>query len=343
MGVRVGINGFGRIGRAVLRASLGDPDLEFVAINDLTDAKTLAHLLKYDSVHGRLDGAVEATDGAISVDGRKISVLALKDPAELPWKRLGVEIVIESTGRFEDRPSASKHLEAGAAKVIISAPAKNPDLTVVLGVNEDRYDPATHHIISNASCTTNCLAPLAKVLHESFTIKRGLMTTIHSYTNDQRLLDLPHQDLRRARAANLSMIPTSTGAARAIGEVLPALKGKLDGMAIRVPTPNVSVVDLVAEVARTTTERDVNAAFRAAADGPLKGILAYTEDLTVSIDHNGSTYSSIVDAALTRVIDNGLVKVCAWYDNEWGYSCRVRDLVKFVARRMGTPLSHSAA
>jgi glyceraldehyde 3-phosphate dehydrogenase len=343
MGVRIGVNGFGRIGRAVLRASLGDPDLEFVAINDLTDAKTLAHLLKYDSVHGRLDRSVEAKDGAISVDGREIAVLALKDPAELPWKRLGVEIVIESTGRFEDRPSAAKHLEAGAAKVIISAPAKNPDLTVVLGVNEDRYDSATHHILSNASCTTNCLAPLAKVLHENFTIKRGLMTTIHSYTNDQRLLDLPHKDLRRARAANLSMIPTSTGAARAIGEVLPALKGKLDGMAIRVPTPNVSVVDLVAEVTRPATEQDVNAALRAAADGPLKGILAYTEDPTVSIDHNGSAYSAIVDAALTRVIDGELVKVCAWYDNEWGYSCRVRDLVKFVASRMGTRLSHTAA
>ncbi len=343
MAVRVGINGFGRIGRATLRASLDDPDVEFVAINDLTDAKTLAHLLKYDSVHGRLDAPVEAKDATIAVGGREIAVLALKDPAELPWKRLGVEIVIESTGRFEDRPSAAKHLEAGASKVIISAPAKDPDLTVVLGVNEDRYDPAAHHILSNASCTTNCLAPLAKVLHETFTIKRGLMTTIHSYTNDQRLLDLPHKDLRRARAANLSMIPTSTGAARAVGEVLPALKGKVDGMAIRVPTPNVSVVDFVAEVARPTTERDVNAALRAAADGPLKGILAYTEDLTVSIDHNGSAYSSIVDAALTRVIDGGLIKVCAWYDNEWGYSCRVRDLVKFVARRMGNRLAHSAA
>jgi glyceraldehyde 3-phosphate dehydrogenase len=343
MAVRVGINGFGRIGRAVLRASLDDPDLEFVAINDLTDAKTLAHLLKYDSVHGRLDAPVEAKDAAIAVAGREIAVLALKDPAELPWKRLGVEIVIESTGRFEDRPSAAKHLEAGASKVIISAPAKDPDLTVVLGVNEDRYDSNAHHILSNASCTTNCLAPLAKVLHETFTIKRGLMTTIHSYTNDQRLLDLPHKDLRRARAANLSMIPTSTGAARAVGEVLPALKGKVDGMAIRVPTPNVSVVDFVAEVARPTTEREINAALRAAADGPLKGILAYSEDLTVSIDHNGSAYSSIVDAALTRVIDGGLIKVCAWYDNEWGYSCRVRDLVKFVARRTATRVAHSAA
>jgi glyceraldehyde 3-phosphate dehydrogenase len=332
MGVRVGINGFGRIGRAVLRASLGDPDLEIVAINDLTDAKTLAHLLKYDSVHGRLTAPVAATDGAITVNNREIAVLAVKDPAELPWKKLGVELVIESTGHFEDRPSASKHLAAGASKVIISAPAKNPDLTVVLGVNDERYDAATHHIVSNASCTTNCLAPVAKVLHEAFTIKRGLMTTIHSYTNDQRLLDLPHKDLRRARAANLSMIPTSTGAARAVGEVLPALKGKIDGMAIRVPTPNVSIVDFVAEVGRSTTERDVNAALRAASDGQLKGILAYTEDLTVSIDHNGSAFSSIVDAALTRVIDGGMVKVCAWYDNEWGYSCRVRDLVKFVAR-----------
>jgi glyceraldehyde 3-phosphate dehydrogenase len=332
MGVRVGINGFGRIGRAVLRASLGDPDLEIVAINDLTDAKTLAHLLKYDSVHGRLNAPVSAADGAITVNNREIAVLAVKDPAELPWKKLGVELVIESTGHFEDRPSASKHLAAGASKVIISAPAKNPDLTVVLGVNDERYDAATHHIVSNASCTTNCLAPVAKVLHEAFTIKRGLMTTIHSYTNDQRLLDLPHKDLRRARAANLSMIPTSTGAARAVGEVLPALKGKIDGMAIRVPTPNVSIVDFVAEVGRSTTERDVNAALRAASDGQLKGILAYTEDLTVSIDHNGSAFSSIVDAALTRVIDGGMVKVCAWYDNEWGYSCRVRDLVKFVAR-----------
>jgi glyceraldehyde 3-phosphate dehydrogenase len=332
MGVRVGINGFGRIGRAVLRASLGDPDLEIVAINDLTDAKTLAHLLKYDSVHGRLTAPVAATDGAITVNNREIAVLAVKDPAELPWKKLGVELVIESTGRFEDRPSASKHLAAGASKVIISAPAKNPDLTVVLGVNDERYDAATHHIVSNASCTTNCLAPVAKVLHEAFTIKRGLMTTIHSYTNDQRLLDLPHKDLRRARAANLSMIPTSTGAARAVGEVLPSLKGKIDGMAIRVPTPNVSIVDFVVDVERTATERDVNAALRAASEGPLKGILAYTEDLTVSIDHNGSAFSSIVDAALTRVIDGGMVKVCAWYDNEWGYSCRVRDLVKFVAR-----------
>jgi glyceraldehyde 3-phosphate dehydrogenase len=334
MSVRVGINGFGRIGRAVLRASLAEPDLEIVAINDLTDAKTLAHLLTYDSVHGRIDAPVAARDSAITVGGREIAVLALKDPAELPWKKLGVEIVIESTGHFEDRLSASKHLAAGAAKVIISAPAKSPDLTVVLGVNDERYDAATHHIVSNASCTTNCLAPVAKVLHDAFTIKRGLMTTIHSYTNDQRLLDLPHKDLRRARAANLSMIPTSTGAARAVGEVLPALKGKIDGMAIRVPTPNVSIVDFVAEVERTTTERDVNAALRAAADGPLKGILAYTEELTVSIDHNGSSYSSIVDAALTRVIDGGMVKVCAWYDNEWGYSCRVRDLVKFVAHRM---------
>ena len=331
MGVRIGINGFGRIGRAVLRASLDDPALEFVAINDLTDAKTLAHLLKYDSVHGPLRVPVEAKDRALVVGGRTIDVLAIKDPAELPWKQLGVTIVIESTGRFEDRDAAAKHLAAGASKVIISAPAKNPDLTVVLGVNADRYDPRTHHILSNASCTTNCLAPIAKVLHETFRIRRGLMTTIHSYTNDQRLLDLPHKDLRRARAAALSMIPTSTGAARAVGAVLPELAGKIDGMAIRVPTPNVSIVDFVAEVERPTTEAEVNAALRRAADGPLQGILAYTEEPTVSVDHNGDAHSAIVDAALTRVIDGGLVKVCAWYDNEWGYSCRVRDLVKLVA------------
>jgi glyceraldehyde 3-phosphate dehydrogenase len=331
VGVRIGINGFGRIGRAVLRASLDDPTLEFVAINDLTDAKTLAHLLKYDSVHGPLRVPVEAKDKALVVGGRTIDVLAIKDPAELPWKQLGVTIVIESTGRFEDRDAAAKHLAAGASKVIISAPAKNPDLTVVLGVNADRYDPRTHHILSNASCTTNCLAPIAKVLHETFRIRRGLMTTIHSYTNDQRLLDLPHKDLRRARAAALSMIPTSTGAARAVGAVLPELAGKIDGMAIRVPTPNVSIVDFVAEVERPTTEAEVNAALRRAADGPLQGILAYTEEPTVSVDHNGDAHSAIVDAALTRVIDGGLVKVCAWYDNEWGYSCRVRDLVKLVA------------
>ncbi len=331
MGVRIGINGFGRIGRAVLRASLDDPALEFVAINDLTNAKTLAHLLKYDSVHGPLRVPVEAKDNALVVGGRTIGVLAIKDPAELPWKQLGVTIVIESTGRFEDRESASKHLAAGASKVIISAPAKNPDLTVVLGVNADRYDPRTHHILSNASCTTNCLAPIAKVLHETFRIRRGLMTTIHSYTNDQRLLDLPHKDLRRARAAALSMIPTSTGAARAVGLVLPELAGKIDGMAIRVPTPNVSIVDFVVEVERPTTEAEVNAALRRAADGPLQGILAYTEEPTVSVDHNGDAHSAIVDAALTRVIDGGLVKVCAWYDNEWGYSCRVRDLVTLVA------------
>jgi len=328
---RIGINGFGRIGRAVLRASLDDPSLDFVAINDLTDAKTLAHLLKYDSVHGRLAASVEAVGDALIVQGRKLKVLALKDPAALPWKDLGVEIVVESTGHFEDRPSAAKHLTAGAAKVIISAPAKDPDLTVVLGVNHDRYDPRTHHILSNASCTTNCLAPIAKVLHETFGIRRGLMTTIHSYTNDQRILDLPHKDLRRARAANLSMIPTSTGAARAVGLVLPELAGKIDGMSIRVPTPNVSIVDFVAEVERPTTEKDVNAALRRAAEGPLRGLLTCVEDPTVSVDHNGDPHSAIVDPALTRVIDGTLVKVCAWYDNEWGYSCRVRDLVKFIA------------
>jgi len=330
---RVGINGFGRIGRALLRASLDDSSIEFVAINDLADAKTLAHLLKYDSVHGRLAAKVEATGDALVVEGRPIKVLALKDPSALPWKELGVEIVVESTGHFEDRPSAAKHLSAGAAKVIISAPAKDPDLTVVLGVNDQRYDPRTHHIISNASCTTNCLAPIAKVLHEAFGIRRGLMTTIHSYTNDQRVLDLPHKDLRRARAANLSMIPTSTGAARAVGLVLPELAGKIDGMSFRVPTPNVSIVDFVADVSRPTTEKDVNAALREAAQGPLHGLLTYVEDPTVSVDHNGDPHSSIVDLALTRVIDGALVKVCAWYDNEWGYSCRVRDLVKFIAAK----------
>jgi len=331
--VRVGINGFGRIGRAVLRASLHEPDLHIVAINDLTDAKTLGHLLQYDSVHGRLPVPVEAKAQSLVVDGREIAVLAHKDPAALPWKDLGVQIVIESTGHFEDRASASKHLQAGAAKVIISAPAKDPDLTVVLGVNADRYQPEAHHIVSNASCTTNCLAPIVKVLHDTFGVRRGIMTTIHSYTNDQRLLDLPHKDLRRARAATLSMIPTSTGAARAIGAILPELAGKIDGMAIRVPTPNVSIVDFVAEVERPATEAEVNSALRRAAEGPLHGIMAYVEDPTVSVDHNGDSRSSIIDAALTRVIDRNLVKVCAWYDNEWGYSCRVRDLAKFIGTR----------
>lgn len=333
MGIRIGINGFGRIGRNVLRASLGDPELEFVAVNDLTDAKTLAYLLKYDSVHGILAATVEAHDSEIVVDGRIIKVLAKKDPKELPWKDLGVEIVVESTGRFTDREGASKHLAAGAKRVIITAPSKDPDVTLVLGVNEQTYDPAKHTIISNASCTTNCLAPVAKVLLEQFGIKHGVMTTIHSYTNDQQLLDLPHKDLRRARAAALSMVPTSTGAAKALHLVLPQLKGKLDGMAIRVPTPNVSLVDLSVEVERDCDAAAVNAAFKQAAQGPLKGILNYSEAPIVSVDQNGDPHSATVDGPLTTVSDRRMVKVLAWYDNEWGYSCRVRDLIKFLASK----------
>lgn len=333
MAIRVGINGFGRIGRNVLRASLDDPDLQFVAVNDLTDAKTLAYLLKYDSVHGTLKAKVEAKGDQIFVDGKAINVLAVKDPKELPWKDLGVGYVIESTGRFTDREGAGRHLSAGATAVIISAPAKDPDVTIVLGVNEQVYDPTAHHIISNASCTTNCLAPVAKVLLENFGIKHGVMTTIHSYTNDQQLLDLPHKDLRRARAAGLSMIPTSTGAAKALHLVLPQLKGKIDGMAIRVPTPNVSLVDLTVETEQDCDAEAVNAAFRRAADGSLKGILQYCEEPIVSIDQKGDPHSATLDAPLTTVIDRRLVKVTAWYDNEWGYSCRVRDLIKFIAAR----------
>jgi glyceraldehyde 3-phosphate dehydrogenase len=332
MPVRLAINGFGRIGRALLRASFKDSDFEWVAINDLTDARTLAHLFKYDSVHGILDAHVEVGQGGLKIDGREIQILTQRDPKDLPWKGLGVDIVIESTGMFEDRASATKHLSAGAKKVIISAPAKDPDITVVLGVNENQYDPGRHHIISNASCTTNCLAPVAKILHKTLGIEKGLMTTIHSYTNDQRLLDLPHKDLRRARAANLSMIPTSTGAAKAVALVLPELNGKLDGMAIRVPTPNVSLVDLVAYVQRETTEAGVNEAFRKASQGELKGILDYREDPLVSTDYNRDSHSAIVDGLLTRVIGQRLVKVMAWYDNEWGYSCRVRDLVKYITK-----------
>ncbi|MGH7273137.1 MAG: type I glyceraldehyde-3-phosphate dehydrogenase [Nitrospiria bacterium] len=332
MRVRVAINGFGRIGRALLRSALTDSDLEWVAINDLTDARTLAHLLKYDSVHGVLPAQVEATQGYLKVDGREIQILTQRDPKDLPWKDLGVDIVVESTGVFEDRETAARHISAGAKKVIISAPANDPDITIVLGVNEGQYDPRRHHIISNASCTTNCLAPVAKVLHQTFGIERGLMTTIHSYTNDQRLLDLPHKDLRRARAANLSMIPTSTGAARAVSLVLPELKGRLDGMAIRVPTPNVSLVDFVAQVQQEATEASVNDAFRKSARGKLQGILAYTEEPLVSVDLNGDPHSAIVDGQLTRVMGQKLVKVMAWYDNEWGYSCRVRDLVKYIAK-----------
>ena len=331
--MRIGINGFGRIGRNVLRASLGDSALEFVAINDLTDARTLAHLLKYDSVHGRLSSSVEAKEDQLVIDGRPIKILAQKDPKDLPWRNLGVDYVIESTGRFTDRETAGRHLSAGAKKVIISAPSKDPDATIVLGVNEQTYDPKSHQIVSNASCTTNCLAPVAKVLLENYGVKHGLMTTIHSYTNDQQLLDLPHTDLRRARAAALSMVPTSTGAAQALHLVIPQLKGKMGGMAVRVPTPNVSLIDLTAELEGDATAEEVNAAFRKAADGPLKGILQYSEELLVSVDLNGNAHSAILDAPLTVVLDKRLVKVIAWYDNEWGYSCRVRDLLKFMASK----------
>jgi glyceraldehyde 3-phosphate dehydrogenase len=333
MAIRIGINGFGRIGRNVFRAALGDPSLDFVAVNDLTDAKTLAYLLKYDSVHGTLDADVQASDSELMVNGKPSKILAVKDPKELPWKDLGVDLVIESTGRFTDREGASRHLSAGAKRVIISAPAKDADVTVVLGVNESSYDPRKHQIVSNASCTTNCLAPVAKVLLENFGIRHGVMTTIHSYTNDQQLLDLPHKDLRRARAAAVSMIPTSTGAAKALHLVLPQLKGKMDGMAIRVPTPNVSIVDLTVETDKDCDVTSVNAAFRRAAEGPLKGILKYSEDPIVSTDQNGDPHSATLDAPLTTILDHRMVKVIAWYDNEWGYSCRIRDLIKFIASK----------
>jgi glyceraldehyde 3-phosphate dehydrogenase len=333
MAVKVGINGFGRIGRNILRASLGSKDIDFVAVNDLTNAATLAHLLKYDSVLGNLHSKVEAKGDAISVDGDEFKVLSMRDPAQLPWKDLGVEVVFESTGLFTQRADAAKHLAAGAKKVVITAPAKGPDVTLVLGVNDEKYDPAKHHVISNASCTTNCLAPLAKVIHQSFGIKKGWMTTIHSYTNDQNLLDLPHKDLRRARAAALSMIPTTTGAASAVGEVLPELKGKLDGFAMRVPTPNVSVVDLNAIVDKKTTGEEVNAALTKAAEGPLKGILAVSTDELVSIDFKGNPNSSIVDAPYTKVMDGDFVKVLSWYDNEWGYSSRCVDLLRMIIKR----------
>jgi glyceraldehyde 3-phosphate dehydrogenase len=333
MAVRVGINGFGRIGRNIMRAALGDKNIDFVAVNDLTNAKTLAHLLKYDSVLGNLHAKVEATADGISVDGDTFKVLSMRDPAQLPWKDLGVDIVFESTGLFTNRDDAAKHLTAGAKRVVITAPAKSPDFSVVLGVNEAKYDPAKHHIISNASCTTNCLAPLAKVIHEQFGIKKGWMTTIHSYTNDQQLLDLPHKDLRRARAAALSMIPTTTGAASAVGEVLPELKGKLDGFAMRVPTPNVSVVDLAAIMDKKATAEEVNHALKTAAEGPLKGILAYSTDELVSIDFKGNAHSSIVDAAYTKVMDGDFVKVLSWYDNEWGYSNRCVDLLRYLVKK----------
>jgi glyceraldehyde 3-phosphate dehydrogenase len=332
MGVRIGINGFGRIGRIVVRAAqrMGAA-LDFVAVNDLTDAGTLAHLLKYDSVHGPFPGEVHAKGDRILVNGREIQVMAIKDPAQLPWKALGVEVVMECTGLFRDREKAAKHLEAGAKKVIISAPAKGPDITLVMGVNNRQYDPQKHHIVSNASCTTNCLAPVAKVILENFGIKRGLMTTIHAYTNDQMILDLPHKDLRRARAAALSMIPTTTGAAAAVALVLPQLKGKLDGMSIRVPTPNVSLVDLVVEVEKETSADGVNAAFKKAATDELKGILGYSEEPLVSVDYNGNELSSIVDALSTTVIEERMVKVLAWYDNEMGYSARMVDVATFIA------------
>ena len=328
---KVGINGFGRIGRNVFRAALNNKDVDIVAVNDLTDAKTLAHLLKYDSVHGTLSAEVKAVEGGIEVNGKLIKVLAEREPANLPWKALGIDVVVESTGRFTDADKAAAHITAGAKKVIISAPAKGEDITIVLGVNQDKYDPAKHHIISNASCTTNCLAPFAKVLNDSFGIKRGLMTTVHSYTNDQQILDLPHKDLRRARAAAMSIIPTTTGAAKAVALVIPELKGKLNGFAMRVPTPNVSVTDLVAELEKPATAEEINAALKAAAEGPLKGILAYCDEPLVSRDFNGNPNSSIVDALSTMVVEGSLVKVVSWYDNEWGYSNRVVDLVAFIA------------
>jgi len=333
MAVKVAINGFGRIGRNVFRGAFRDPEIEFVAINDLTDAKTLAHLLKYDSVHGVLDAEVSATDDAIVVDGKEIKIFAERDPKALPWKELGVEYVIESTGVFRKRDQAQWHIDAGAKKVIITAPAKNEDLTIVMGVNEDQYDPANHHVVSNASCTTNCLAPVAKVLHENFGIKRGFMTTVHSYTNDQQILDLPHKDLRRARAAAMSIIPTTTGAAVAVGLVLPELKGKLDGFAMRVPTPDVSIVDLTCELEKPATVEEINAALKAAAEGPMAGVLAYTEEPLVSMDYLGNPNSSIVDGQLTNVMEGNFAKVVAWYDNEWGYSLRVIDLVKYMASK----------
>jgi glyceraldehyde 3-phosphate dehydrogenase len=333
MAVKVGINGFGRIGRNIMRAAMGDSDIDIVAVNDLTNAKTLAHLLKYDSILGNLKADISATNDRITVDGDEFQVLSMRDPAQLPWKDLGVDVVFESTGLFTNRDDASKHVTAGAKKVIITAPAKKPDITVVVGVNTDKYDPAKHQIISNASCTTNCLAPVAKVLHESFGIKKGWMTTVHSYTNDQQLLDLPHKDLRRARAAALSIIPTTTGAATAVGEVLPELKGKLDGIAMRVPTPNVSVVDLAAVLDKKTSGEEVNAAMKAAADGPLKNILEYIEAPLVSIDFRGNPHSSILDSSYTSVMDGDFVKILSWYDNEWGYSSRCVDLLRLIVKK----------
>src|SRR3954466_6396414 len=333
MAIKVGINGFGRIGRNIYRAAMAHPDIDIVAVNDLTDAKTLAHLLKYDSILGNLKTDISASGDKITVGGDEFKVLSMRDPAQLPWKDLGVDVVFESTGLFTNRDDAAKHVTAGAKKVVITAPAKGQDVTVVLGVNDETYDPGKHQIISNASCTTNCLAPLAKVIHQRFGIRKGWMTTIHSYTNDQNLLDLPHKDLRRARAAALSMIPTTTGAALAVGEVLPDLKGKLDGFAMRVPTPNVSVVDLAAIVDKKTSGEEVNAALKEAADGALKGILQFSTDELVSIDFKGNPHSSIVDAPYTKVMDGDFVKLLSWYDNEWGYSNRCVDLLRLLAKR----------
>ena len=332
MAIKVGINGFGRIGRLVFRAAWGNPDIEIVAVNDLTDSKTLAHLLKYDSVHRRFPGTVEASDDGLLVDGKTVKVLAERDPAKLPWGLLGVEVVVESTGFFTDGEKAKAHIDAGAKRVIISAPASNEDITIVMGVNDDQYDPEKHFIVSNASCTTNCLAPFAKVLQDNWGISSGFMNTIHSYTNDQNILDLPHKDLRRARAAAMSMIPTSTGAAKAIGLVLPAVKGKLDGMSVRVPTPDGSVVDLVAQLEKPATKDAINAAMKAAAEGPMKGYLEYTEDPIVSIDVVGNPSSSVFDAGQTMVMggEGTFVKCLSWYDNEWGYSNRVLDLAKLM-------------
>ncbi len=333
MSIKIGINGFGRIGRNMLRAAAGDPNLEFTAVNDITDAATLAHLLKYDSVLGPFKGEVSATADAIVVNGKAVKVLAVKDPGDLPWKDLGVDVVIESTGKWTKRPDVIKHIEkAGARKVIVSAPATDPDATIVLGVNEKTYDPAKHHMLSNASCTTNCLAPVVKVLNDTFGVEKGFMTTIHAYTNDQKILDAPHKDLRRARAAGVSQIPTTTGAAKAVGIVIPELKGKIDGIAIRVPTPDVSIVDFVAVMKKAVTDKDVNAAFKAAAAGPLKGILQYTDEPLVSCDFLHNPHSAIVDGLSTKVMGETLLKVMAWYDNEWGYSCRLVDLVRYITR-----------
>ena len=333
MTTKVGINGFGRIGRAVFKCILNDPEcsnFEIVGINDLTDSATLAHLLKYDSVQGVSSHEVQSDSDGLIINGKHIKIIAERDPANLPWKQLGVDIVIESTGLFTKRDAAKKHIAAGAKKVVISAPAKDPDVTIVLGVNEGSYNSSEHQIVSNASCTTNCLAPLAKVMHENFGIKKGLMTTIHSYTNDQKILDLPHSDLRRARAANLSIIPTTTGAAKAVALVLPEIKGKLDGMAIRVPTPNVSLIDLVVEVEKNTSVEEVNQSLKDASDGPLNKIMRFEEKPLVSIDFNGDSCSSIIDGISTKVIEGNMVKVLSWYDNEWGYSNRVKDLLKFI-------------